>query len=159
VTAQYSPIIILQMKCSAKQHNELGDNTLTHSVRLFLDPNIPPHFHQIDCQQHLFILLLWQSYRPNQSRNIQCGLHIPLLWGFWILTADIQFYIWFNVCLPVVFAVSWIIQVPIAVELIFSVWTACRWTIVITFGRMVVDLFDSAYIWYLNSSCREVICR
>jgi len=33
------------------------------------------------------------------------------------------------------------------------------WTILITFGRMAVDLFDSVHIEYLSLSSREVFCR
>jgi len=142
-----------------KLHNELGDNRLMYSVLLFLNPLIPPHFHYIDCHERLFSIFLWPSYMANQLGNIQCGTHIPLLWGFWILTALVQFHIWFIVCLPVVFAVIWIIQVPIPVQPIFSDWNDFRWTILITFGRMAVDLFDSADIQYFSSSSTEVLCR
>ena len=37
------------MKFSVKLHNELGDNTLPHSVLLDLHPLIPSHFHYIHC--------------------------------------------------------------------------------------------------------------
>ena len=46
------------MKFWVKLHNELGDNTLTHSGLLFLDPLIPPCFHYIDHHQRLFSYLL-----------------------------------------------------------------------------------------------------
>ena len=130
-----------------------------HSVLLFLDPFIPPRFHYIDRHQCLFNLLHWSSYRPNQSRNIRCGTHTRLLQGFWILKAVLQFHIWLIVCLPVVFSVVWIIQVPIPVKPIFSVWNAFRWAIPITFSRIAVNSFDSADIQYLRSSPREVLCR
>ena len=158
-TAQYSPIILHYMKFLVKLHNELGENTLTHSGRLFLDPIIPPRFHYIDCHQCLFSLLLWPTYRPNQSGNIRCGRYIALLRGFWILTAVVQFHIWFIVCLPVVFAVIWIIQVLIPVKPIFGVWNAFRWTILVTFRRMALDLFDLVDIQYSSSSSREVLRR
>ena len=58
MTAQYSPIILLKMKFSVKLRNELGDNTLTHSVLHFLDPHIRPRFQYIERHQHLFSLLL-----------------------------------------------------------------------------------------------------
>jgi len=124
------------MKFSDKLHNELGDNTLTLSDLHFLNNLIPCRFHYIDCHQRLFSLLLWPSYRPNQSRNIRSSTHILLLWGFRIRSAVVYFHIWFVVCLPVIIAVIWIIQVPIPVNPIFSVWDAFRWTILITFGRI-----------------------
>jgi len=159
VTGQYSSIILLKIQCSVKLHNELGDTTLTHSDLLSLELLIPPGFHYIHRHQRLVNLLLTSSYRPNQCRNIQCGTHIPMLWGVWILNAVVQFHIWFIICLPVVFAVVWIIQVPIPVKPIFSVWNAIRWAIHITFGRMAVDSFDSADIQYLCSTSREVLWR
>ena len=58
VTGQYSSIIPLSIKCLVILHTELGDNTLTHSVLLLLDPLIPLCFHYIDCHQPLFNLLL-----------------------------------------------------------------------------------------------------
>jgi len=91
-TGRYSSIIHLQIQCLVKLHNELGDNTLTHSVLLFFDPLNPPCFHYIDLHQRLFNLLLWLSYRPNQSMHIRCGTHTPRLRGFWILKAVVQFY-------------------------------------------------------------------
>jgi len=147
------------MKFWVKLHNELGDNTLTHSGLLFLDPLIPPCFHYIDHHQRLFSYLLWPLCRPNWSGNIQCGTYIPLLRGYWILTAIVQFHIWCIVRLPGVFAVIWIIQVPIPVKPIFGVWNAFRWTILVTFSRMAVDSLDSADIHYLSLSSREVLCR
>jgi len=158
-TGQYSSILHLQIKCSVKIHNELSENTLTHSVLLFLDPRIPPRVHYTDHHQCRFNLDLWSSYRPNQSGNIRCGTYIALLQGFWILTAIVQCHIWFIVCLPFVIAVVWFIQVPIPVKPIFGVWNDFRWAIHITFGRMAVDSSDSADIQYLCSSSSEVICR
>jgi len=130
-----------------------------HSVLLFLGPLIPPCFHYIDHHHGLFNLFIWSLYRPNQSGNIQCSTHIPLLWGFLILTGVVQFHISFIVCLPVIFAVVWIIQVPIPFKPIFSIWNAFRWVTLITFSRMAVDLFDSADIQYLSSSPMEVLYR
>ena len=147
------------MKFLVKLHNELGDNTVTHSVLLFLDPVIPPCFNYINCHQSVFNLFLRPSYWPNQSRNIWWGTEILYLWGFCILSAIVQFHIWFIVCLPVIFAVIWIIQVPIPVKPILGVLNAFWWMILITFSRMVVDLFDSAHIQYLTSFSREVLCR
>jgi len=144
---------------SIKLHNEHRDHTLTYSVQLFLDPHISPGFHCIVCHQRLFRLLLWPSYRPNQSGNIQCGTHIPLLWHFWIITAVVQCHIRFSVWHPVVFAVVWIIQVPIPVKPIFVVWNTFRWTILITFGRMAVESCHFADIQNLSSSSRGVLCR
>jgi len=54
VTAKYPPIIVLYMKISVKQHQELGENSLTDSVLCFLDPVIPPSVHCIDRVHHLF---------------------------------------------------------------------------------------------------------
>jgi len=130
-----------------------------HFVRLFLDALIPSHFHYIDCRQWLFILLYCRSYRPNQSGNIRCGTNNPLLRGVSMLTAVVQFHIGYIVCLPVALAFIWIIQIPIPVKPIFGVWIAFWWTILITPGRMAVDMSDSANIQYLSSSSREVLCR
>ena len=130
-----------------------------HSVLLFLESLISPRFHYIDRHQRLFNLLLCPLNRPNQSRNILCGTYIPLLQSFWILTAFVKFHIWFIVCLPVVFAVVRIIQVPIPVKPMFGVWNAFRWAILTTFCRMAVNSFDSADIKSLTLSSRAVLCR
>jgi len=157
-TGQYSSLLHLWINCSVKLHNELGENTLTHSVLLFPNPCIPSCFHYIDHHQHLLNILLWSLYRPNQSRKIWCGTHIALLPGFWILNSVVQFNIYFIVCLAIIFTVVWIIQVPIPVKPIFGVWNHKRWAIIITSGRMAVDSFDSADIQYLRSSSREDLC-
>ena len=57
---------------------------MTHSVLLFLDPLTPPRFQCTYRHQHLFSLVLWPPCWPNQSGNIRCSTHIPLLLGFWI---------------------------------------------------------------------------
>ena len=156
-TGQYSSIIHLKIKCSVKLHDELGKNTLTHSVRLVLDPLIPPRFDYMDRHQRFFDLLPWSLCRPKPSRKIWCGTRIPLHRGFWIPTAVVQLHIGVILCLPVVFAVIWIIQVPIPVKPIFGVWNAFRRAILIIFGRMAVDFFDLAVIQYLHSASREVL--
>jgi len=147
------------MTFSVKLHNQLGDNILTHSVLLFLVPLIPRCYHYIDRHQRLFSLLLRLLYRPNQSQNIWSSTHIPLLRGSWNLTAVVQFHIWFIVCLPVVFAVVWIILVPSPVKPIFGVWNAFGWTILVTSRKTAVDLFELADIQYCSSSSREFLCR
>jgi len=147
------------MKFLVKLHNELGDNTLTHSLWRCLDPLIPPRFNHIDCHQCLFCLLLQQWYRPTQSSNIQCGTYIPLFRSFWILTDCLQFNIWLMICLAVIFTVIWMVQVAFPVEPIVSIWNACRWTTVITFGGMTVNSFDLADIQSFSLSSMEVLCR
>jgi hypothetical protein len=55
-TAQYFAKVFLYMPFLVKLHNELGDNTLTHSILLNLDPCIRPCFHYIERHQHVLSL-------------------------------------------------------------------------------------------------------
>jgi len=90
----------------------------------------------------------------------------PTALGFqdpWII---FYLYIGFNVCLPIIFAVIWIIQVviriiqvAIPVKPIFSVRNSFRCTILITFGWMTVDFLYLENIYYLSLSSREILCR
>jgi len=136
--AHHSPIIYLTLKLLIKLHKEAGE-TRTHSVLLLLDSSIPPCLHYIDCHQHLSILFRWHLCWPNQSRNIQCSTHIPLLWAFHSLNDSVMSWIIFNVCRAIVFAVIQIIQVGIPGKSIFGVRNALQWTIPITSNWMTVD--------------------
>jgi len=101
---------------------------------------------------------LWPLCWPSQSASMQCSTNISWLWGYWILDAIASLYLEFNVCLQVVFAVIWIIQVPILAKPIFGVRNAFRCNILITFSWKAVNSSDSADIYYLSSSSREVHC-
>jgi len=74
-----------------------------YSAIHFLDSFIPPHFHCIDRLWQLVSLALWLLCWPNQSGNIWCITHIPLLRAFRILDATI-------------FSVNTIIKVTISVK-------------------------------------------
>jgi len=59
ITGQYSPIIILQVKFSVKQHKEPAENIMSHSVLLVSDSPDPPCFGSIYRRQPLFKCFLW----------------------------------------------------------------------------------------------------
>jgi len=139
--------------------NKQVGETLMHSVLLCVHSHIAPRFNCIDSHRHLFSLPLLLACRPNQSGNIWRGSHIPPLWAFRNLDGIDFPNIRFDVCREIVFAVSWIIQVPIPVKPIVGVQKAFRCTILITFDWMTVDSSDLADIYYLSSSCWEVLCR
>jgi len=80
------------------------------------------------------------------------------LWGFCFFDSVFYPYFRFIVCLLVVLAVIWIIQVTIPLKPIFGVRKASRCTILTTFDRMAVDSFDSADIQYLSLSSRDILC-
>ena len=130
-----------------------------HSVLLFLHSLIPPRFVYIDRHWDLFSLVLWLPCRPNQSGIIWRGAHIPLCWAAQNLDAIALFYIRFNVCPAIVFAVISIIKVPIPVKPIFSLQNAFSCAMLIALDWMTVDSSDSEDIQYLSSSSREVLCR
>jgi hypothetical protein len=92
-----------------------------HSIILVFDSHIPPHFHYIDCHQHLFSLPQSLSCWQTQSGNICCGTQIPLLWPFQVLAALVLLYSSPNVCGAIVIGVIWIIQVAIPVQQMFIV--------------------------------------
>jgi len=89
---------------------------------------------------------------------IQYGTHIAVLWAFRGLKASIMLDNGFVVCIPVNIDRVGIIQVTISVKPIFSVRKYFTCTIVITFGWMMVNFFDSADNKYLSLSSREVFC-
>jgi len=140
-------------------HNEPGENILSQCVLPFLVSLIASHFHCIDHLQPHFTVSLWPSCWPNQSGNISGGTHIPLLWASRIFHAIVSLYIRFDVSLPVVFVLIWIIQVNIPVKPIFSVQNAFRGTVFIPLSWITVESVYLAVIYFLSSSSREVICR
>jgi hypothetical protein len=71
------------------QQTDTGENILPHSFLLSVIPNTPPHFHSNDRHQHHLTSFHSPSSWPNQSRNIQLGTHIQLLWGFFMHIASI----------------------------------------------------------------------
>jgi len=139
-------------------HKEAGE-PLTHSVLLFLHSFIPPRFNSIDCHQHLHSLSFWLQCWPNQSGNIRRDTQIMQLWPFQILDDIVLLCIWFIVCHTIIFAVIWLIHFAIPVWPILSVRNAFRCAILITFDWIMVDSPDSADIYDLSSSSREVLCR
>jgi hypothetical protein len=64
----------------------------------------------------------------------------------------------FNLCRAILFGVTWNIQVAIQVKPI-CVRNAFRCATVITFDWRTVDSSDSANIYHLSLSSREVFCR
>jgi len=136
-TSHHSPITYFQLKIFVKLHLEAVEPSM-HSVLLFLDSLLPPCFYCIDHQKHLFTHCLWRPYWLNQSGNIECDIHIPLLWAFQVINAIVLLYIKFNVCHAIVCAIIWTIQVAIPVQRIFSVQNPLMSTITITFDWMIV---------------------
>jgi len=112
-----------------------------NSVLRWLVHIIPPHFHWINHYRLFSSLVLWSLCWPNQSRNIWCHTAITLLWAFKILDAIVKLYLRFVVCLPVIFALIWIINVSIPVKQVLGVQHGVMWTIHITFGWMAIILF------------------
>jgi len=157
-TAHYSPIIHLKLKLSVKLHKEAGE-TLTHSAQLFLNSLIPPRFYCIDHDQYLFGLSSWPPCRPNESGNNLCGTHIPLCWAFRILDAIVWLYVRFNVCLSIIFALIWIIQVAIPYMPIFSYRNGFRCVVFIGFDSMTVNSSYSEDIQYFSLFSKVVLCR
>jgi len=158
-TAHSCPIPCLYVTFSVNQHIDPSDNILTHSDLLFLVSLTPFYFHCIDRQQHLFSLIVWPGCWPNQLVDIRCGTRPLLLWAFRIHDAIVLLHISFIVCLPVIFAVIWIIQVTIPVKRILGVGNTFRCTILITLSWMMVDSPDLVDIEYLCSSSRKVLHR
>jgi len=68
-------------------------------------------------------------------------------------------YIRFIVCLSVTFAFIWIIHVTIEVKPIFHVGNGIRYTILITFSRIIVHFGHLVEIEDVSSSSWEVLCR
>jgi len=159
VTAHCSPIMFLYVKFLVKLHIEPGENILTQSVQLFLISLIPPCFNCIDSHQPRFSLSHWPLCWPNQSRNIWCGTHNPMLWAFRSLDVFASLFNGFIVCLIVVFTLFWIIQLTIPVQPIVGIGNTFRCAILVTFSCLIVDSSESANIQYLSSSSREVMCR
>jgi len=159
VTVQYAPIIFLDIKVSVKLHERPGENTSTYSVVLCLNPLIRPRFHCMDSHQHQSSRFLWPPCWLNQSGNILCNTHHLLIWGFWFFDAIVQLHVEFIVCLPVIFAVSWIIQDFFPGKPFLGSWNTSRCTIIFTFGRMAMNSFHSAYIQHLSWSSRQILCR
>jgi len=132
---------------------------LTHPVLLFFSSFISPRFNCIDRHQHLLSLSLWLPGRTNQSGHIGRVAHIMLLWAFRILDTIVVLYIGFIVRCTILFTGIWIIQVPIPVKPIIGIRNADRCAIIVGFDWMMVDSPDSADIYDLSSSSREVLCR
>jgi len=130
-----------------------------HSVLLYFHSLITPHFICIDYHLPHFSMCLWLLCRPNQAGSIWCGARIPLLWAVRMLNAIVLLCIGFNVRTVIVFAVSWIMSVPIPVTPILGVRNAGRCAILIAFDWMMVESLDSADIQDLSSSSREDLGR
>ena len=147
------------MKFSVTQYIEPGKNILTQYVLLFLASLIPPCFHCTGSHQPLFSLLHWLPCWPNESRNIRCRTHNVVLQFFRSFHATAWHYVTFIFSLTVVFALIWIIQITIPVKAIFGSRNAFRRAILNTFGWMTADSSVSAYVQYLRSTSRDVLCR
>jgi len=128
-----------------------------HSILIQFHSRIPPRFNCIERHQHLFSQSLWLPCRPNQSRNIWRSVNIVLLWAVRILDVIVLLYIRFNVHPAIVFTVTQILSVPIAVEPIISVRNVITCPILIPFNWKRVNSADSADVQYFTSSSREVL--
>jgi len=93
-----------------------------------------------------FNLCVWRPFWQNQSGIIWRGTNIPLNRGFRILDAIIVLYIGSTVCLLVIISLIWLMKVTIPVKPILCVGNALRCTLLMTFGWMMVDIFDSVDI-------------
>ena len=76
--------------------------------------------------------------------------YISPMWAFRILDSIVLLYIGFNVRTAFVFAVFWIISVPIPVKPIVGMRNAFGCTTLISFKWMTVDFSDLADIEYLS---------
>lgn len=120
---------------------------------------IPSSYHWIHWHQQWFSIVDWSPWWLYQSRIIRCGTHIPLLCACWNLNAIVQHYALFNLYIPVVCTVIWMIQVMIPVKPSIGVHNALRSTICITSGCIAVDSCNLVNISALWLSPGEVLCR
>lgn len=139
MTEHYSPITFLQVKFSVKQHQACGENVLTHSVLLFHVSVTPSCFHCSDSHKALASVFHLSGCSPNRSGDILYGTKNPMLGASWIVHSIAYLYFKFNHCLPVVFALIWIIQVTIPVKPILNVGNLFKSLFFITICWMEVN--------------------
>jgi hypothetical protein len=104
---------------------------------------IPPCFCCTDSYQLFFSLFHWLLCWPNRSWNIRCHTHKMVDWAFRSRAAIAMIYVRFIICVTVIFALIWIIQIAVPVKSISSAENAFGCAILITVRSMTVNSSDS----------------
>jgi len=150
--------IFFYIKLAVKQCTKHVEHILICSRQFFFGSNIPPSFHWNECHRLIVSQFSWLLYWPNKPGKIWCSTHIPLLQAIWILNAIVMLDFKFSICLPIIFAPNWIIEVAMLIKPIFCIRNTFRCTVRISFGWTTVDYFRLADNQNFISFTRVVQC-